>query len=85
MYSIGLAPHTIYWVDYIARGLDQGVAAGGAQWVLVGIGAVTGADRGGVWLGYDVERNWKLYAGLPDRGRRNGRRRPLLAADLEKK
>ena len=49
MYSIGLAPHTIYWVDYIARGLDQGVAAGGAQWVLVGIGAVTGTYLAG-WL-----------------------------------
>jgi predicted MFS family arabinose efflux permease len=49
MYAIGLAPHSIYWVDYIARGLGQGVAAGGAQWVLVGVGAVTGTYLAG-WL-----------------------------------
>ncbi|MBT5664784.1 MAG: YbfB/YjiJ family MFS transporter [Rhodospirillaceae bacterium] len=49
MYSIGLVPHSIYWVDYIARGLDQGVAAGGAQWVLVGVGAVGGTYLAG-WL-----------------------------------
>lgn len=49
MYSVGLVPHSIYWVDYIARGLDQGVAAGGAQWVLVGVGAVGGTYLAG-WL-----------------------------------
>jgi predicted MFS family arabinose efflux permease len=42
MFAIGLVPHSIYWVDYVARGLGHGMAQGGAQWVLVGIGAVGG-------------------------------------------
>jgi predicted MFS family arabinose efflux permease len=49
MFSIGLVPHSIYWVDYIARGLDLGIAQGGAQWFLVGIGAVGGTYLCG-WL-----------------------------------
>ncbi len=49
MFSIGLVPHSIYWVDYIARGLDLGIQQGGAQWVLVGIGAVGGTYLCG-WL-----------------------------------
>lgn len=49
MFSIGLVPHSIYWVDYIARGLDLGLQRGGAHWVLVGLGAVGGAYLCG-WL-----------------------------------
>jgi predicted MFS family arabinose efflux permease len=49
MFAIGLVPHSIYWVDYIERGLALGVAAGGAQWVLVGLGAVGGTYMAG-WL-----------------------------------
>ena len=36
-------------MDYIARGLDLGIQQGGAQWVLVGIGAVGGTYLCG-WL-----------------------------------
>jgi len=42
MFAIGLVPHSIYWVDYVARGLGHGMGQGGLQWVLVGIGAVGG-------------------------------------------
>ena len=49
MFSVGLVPHSIYWVDYVARGLDLGIQQGSAQWVLVGIGAVGGAYLCG-WL-----------------------------------
>lgn len=49
MFAIGLVPHSIYWVDYVARGLGFGMAPGGTQWVLVGIGAVTGTYLCG-WL-----------------------------------
>ncbi len=49
MFSIGLVPHSIYWVDYVARGLGLGIQQGGAQWVLVGLGAVGGAYLCG-WL-----------------------------------
>jgi len=40
--AIGFIPHTVFWVDYIARGLGQGLASGGGQWVLVGFGAASG-------------------------------------------
>jgi predicted MFS family arabinose efflux permease len=42
MFSIGLVPHTIYWVDYLVRGLDHDIAFGGMHWVLFGLGAVSG-------------------------------------------
>lgn len=41
-FSIGLVPHMIYWVDFIARGLGQGMAIGGAYWSGVGVCAVLG-------------------------------------------
>ena len=41
-FSIGLVPHVIYWVDFIARGLGQGMAIGGAYWSGVGACAVLG-------------------------------------------
>jgi len=49
LFAIGLVPHSIYWVDYIARGLALGMVEGGVQWVLVGVGAVGGTYLCG-WL-----------------------------------
>jgi len=49
LFAIGLIPHTIYWVDYIARALDLGMDTGGFHWILVGVGALTGPLAGG-WL-----------------------------------
>lgn len=49
LFSIGLVPHSIYWVDYLVRGLDWSMAEGGAQWTLFGLGAVTGTIAWG-WL-----------------------------------
>jgi MFS family permease len=40
--ALGFIPHTVFWVDYIARGLGQGLEAGGAQWIIVGLGAAGG-------------------------------------------
>ncbi|MFN4311987.1 MAG: YbfB/YjiJ family MFS transporter [Ferrovibrio sp.] len=40
--SAGFVPHTVFWADYIARGLGRGVAAGGLFWVFFGIGALCG-------------------------------------------
>ncbi|HEX5454829.1 MAG TPA: YbfB/YjiJ family MFS transporter [Stellaceae bacterium] len=40
--AVGLVPHMIFLVDFIARGLGRGVAAGGHYWVLFGIGALIG-------------------------------------------
>jgi len=58
MFSLGLVPHTIYWVDYLVRGLGHEIGFGGLHWVLFGLGAVSGtylwgrlADRMGFRAG----------------------------------
>jgi predicted MFS family arabinose efflux permease len=58
-YALGFVPHTVFWVDFIARGLGRGLAEGGAYWVLLGLMAcvapvLTGsiADRIGFGLSY---------------------------------
>jgi MFS family permease len=40
--GLGFVPHTVFWVDYIARGLGRGLAVGGFYWVLLGSGAMIG-------------------------------------------
>ncbi len=40
--AMGFIPHTVFWVDYIARGLGHGVSVGGYFWVLFGVGAALG-------------------------------------------
>ena len=52
--AFALVPHMVFLVDYVARGLGQGVDAGAGYWVLYGLGAVVGpllaghlADRAG--------------------------------------
>jgi predicted MFS family arabinose efflux permease len=52
--AAGLVPHMLFLVDYVARGLGQGLDSGARYWVLFGIGAVVGpvlsghlADRTG--------------------------------------
>ncbi|MGE4221408.1 MAG: YbfB/YjiJ family MFS transporter [Alphaproteobacteria bacterium] len=49
LFGVGLVPYSLYWVDFIARGLGQGMGAGGLHWILVGIGALTGTLLCG-WL-----------------------------------
>ncbi len=55
--AAGLVPHMVFLVDYIARGLDWGLALGANYWVLFGLGAIVGpvlfghlADRTGFRL-----------------------------------
>jgi predicted MFS family arabinose efflux permease len=52
--AVGLVPHMIFLVDFVARGLGQGLDAGAQFWVLFGLGAGVGpilsghlADRTG--------------------------------------
>jgi predicted MFS family arabinose efflux permease len=52
--AVGLVPHMIFLVDFVARGLGRGVDAGAQFWVLYGLGAIVGplasghlADRAG--------------------------------------
>lgn len=40
--ALALVPHMVFLVDFVARGLGQGIAAGSQYWVLYGIGAVVG-------------------------------------------
>ncbi len=42
LFSFGIVPHTLYWVDYLARGQGLGIAAGGWHWSLVGLFAIIG-------------------------------------------
>jgi predicted MFS family arabinose efflux permease len=52
--AAGLVPHMLFLVDFVARGLGQGVDSGAQYWVLYGLGGVVGpvlsghlADRAG--------------------------------------
>lgn len=40
--AIGLVPHMIFLVDFIARGLGQGVQIASEYWVVFGLGAMAG-------------------------------------------
>ena len=42
LFSIGLIPHSIYWVDYLVRDLRNPIDFGSMQWVLVGVGGLIG-------------------------------------------
>jgi predicted MFS family arabinose efflux permease len=40
--AVGVVPHMVFLVDFIARGLERGVAVGAWHWVLFGVGASAG-------------------------------------------
>jgi predicted MFS family arabinose efflux permease len=40
--AIGLVPHMLFLVDFVARGLGRGLDAGAAHWVVFGIAALFG-------------------------------------------
>ena len=40
--AVGLVPHILFLVDFVARGLGQGIATGSQYWVLYGLGAIGG-------------------------------------------
>jgi predicted MFS family arabinose efflux permease len=40
--AAGLVPHMVFLVDFVARGLGAGLAAGAFYWVVFGIGAMVG-------------------------------------------
>ncbi len=45
--AVGLVPHMVFLVDFIARGLGEGVARGAQYWVVFGLGAVAGPSLAG--------------------------------------
>lgn len=46
--AMGLVPHMVFLVDFVARGLDRGIAAGSICWIAFGIGAMLGPTAAGV-------------------------------------
>jgi len=48
LYAVGLVPHMVFLVDFIARGLGAGLGVGAAYWVIYGLGAVVGPAVTGV-------------------------------------
>ncbi|MBV9201543.1 MAG: YbfB/YjiJ family MFS transporter [Alphaproteobacteria bacterium] len=40
--AVGLVPHMLFLVDFVARGLGHGLASGARYWVLFGVGAMLG-------------------------------------------
>ena len=46
--AIGFVAHTIFWVDFIARGLGLGIRAGGRYWTILGLSAACGPFLAGV-------------------------------------
>jgi len=57
--ALGFIPHTVFWVDYIARGLGDGLVVGGSYWIAFGVSAAAGpyvmgllADRVGFGTAY---------------------------------
>jgi predicted MFS family arabinose efflux permease len=45
--AAGFVPHTLFWVDFLARELGMGLATGGVYWTLFGAGAAVGAFAAG--------------------------------------
>ncbi len=35
-YAVGIAPHSVLWVDYLSRELALGITAGGVHWTVIG-------------------------------------------------
>jgi predicted MFS family arabinose efflux permease len=46
--AAGLVPHMVFLVDFVARGLGQGLDAGARYWVLFGLGASVGPVAAGL-------------------------------------
>jgi predicted MFS family arabinose efflux permease len=40
--AVGMVPHMVFLVDFVARGLGQGLESGARYWVLFGLGALVG-------------------------------------------
>jgi len=58
-FSMAIVPHTLYWVDYIARGLGYGIGEGGFHWSLVGIASILGPWIA-AWIGMMLGTVWAL-------------------------
>ncbi|MBT6096015.1 MAG: YbfB/YjiJ family MFS transporter [Rhodospirillaceae bacterium] len=59
LFSFGITPHTLYWVDFLARELDLGISMGGLHWAVVGVFAVIG-PWAAAWLARRVRAGWAV-------------------------
>jgi hypothetical protein len=60
--AVTFIPHTVFWGDFVARALGQGVGAGGINQILIGIGAILGTALGGVFASrLGVAATFRLY------------------------
>ena len=67
--AIGLAPHMVFLVDFVARGQGRGLDAGSLAWIVFGVGALCGpvtagrlVDRLGPELAYRMVMVGELLA-----------------------
>jgi len=59
--AAALVPHMVFLVDFIARGLNQGLTVGGYYWIVFGIGAALGPlVIGGIADRIGFGRAWRL-------------------------
>lgn len=61
LFSLGITPHTLYWVDFLVRGLGLGLGQGGAHWAMVGVFAVLG-PWAAAWLAHRTDTAWAVVA-----------------------
>ncbi|WP_092388368.1 YbfB/YjiJ family MFS transporter [Halopseudomonas salegens] len=47
--ALGFVPHTVFWVDFLAREVDLGSRSAAIQWFVFGLGAIVGPFAAG-WL-----------------------------------
>lgn len=59
LFSFGITPHTLYWVDFLARELALGIDVGGAHWAAVGVFAVVG-PWAAVGLARRTQTSWAV-------------------------
>ena len=59
LFSFGITPHTLYWVDFLVRDFGLGIDAGGAHWAAVGAFAILG-PWAAVWLARRLGTAWAV-------------------------
>ena len=61
--AVGLVPHMVFLVDYVARDLGRGIHAGSLCWITFGMGAVIGpliSGHIGDRIGFRATLRWAL-------------------------
>ena len=59
LFSFGITPHTLYWVDFIARKLALGTSIGGVHWATVGLFSILGPFLF-AWLAGRLKTFWSV-------------------------